>query len=80
MVPGARPLKRSAVLDLQFTANGTATFEGAEIGMPIEYDEVYTLGVGKGDPRLASAETGAKMVERLTEITARFVKHYAART
>ena len=80
MVPAARPLKRSAVLDIPFTANGTASFEGAEIGMPIEYDEVYTLGVGRGDPRLASAETGAAMVEKLTEITARFVLHYAART
>lgn len=47
--------------------------------MPNEYDEVYNQGVGKGDPRLSSAETGAALTEQLTEVCARFVKHYAER-
>jgi creatinine amidohydrolase len=47
--------------------------------MPHEYEEVYTSGVGQGDPRLCSAETGAALTEQLTEICARFIKHYADR-
>lgn len=79
MIPGANPLKRDKTLDLPFTALGTASFEGHEVGMPQEYDEVYHSGVSKGDPRLSSAATGAALTEQLTEICARFVAHFAGR-
>jgi creatinine amidohydrolase len=80
MIPAATPLKRDPVLDLPFTGLGTASFDGAEVGMPHEYDEVYTQGVAKGDPRLCRAETGAALAEKLTDICARFAAHFAART
>lgn len=79
LVPAGKPVKRDPTLDLPFTALGAASFEGAEVAMPNEYDEVYNQGVGKGDPRLSSAETGAALTEQLTEVCARFVKHYAER-
>jgi creatinine amidohydrolase len=77
MTPDAKPLKRDPVLDLPFFSLGSANFEGAEVGVPHEYDEVYSDGVGKGDPRLCSKETGAALTEQLTEICARFIKHYS---
>ena len=79
LVPAGKPVKRDPTLDLPFTALGAASFEGAEVAMPNEYDEVYNQGVGKGDPRLSSVETGAALTEQLTEVCARFVKHYAER-
>jgi creatinine amidohydrolase len=79
LIPAGQPLKRDPVLDLPFTGLGTASFEGAEVAMPNEYDEVYNLGVAKGDPTLCSAETGAALTEKLTEICARFVAHFAGR-
>jgi creatinine amidohydrolase len=79
LVPAATPLKHDPVLDLPFTGLGTASFEGAEVGMPNDYDEVYTLGVAKGDPRLSSAATGAVLAEKLTDIVARFAERFAAR-
>ncbi|MGO4170864.1 creatininase family protein [Bosea sp. TAF32] len=78
-VPAGKPLKRDPVLDLPFTGLGTASFEGAEVGVPHEYDEVYHDGVGKGDPKLCSPETGAKLAEKLSEIVSRFVAHFAAK-
>ena len=80
MIPAAANLKRSAQLDIPYTALGAASFEGAEVGLPIEYDEVYNLGVAKGDPNLSSAETGAKLVDELTGLVARFAAHFAAKT
>ncbi len=80
MIPAAAPLKRNDALGLAYTSLGTASFEGAEIGLPTEYDEVYTKGVGGGDPRLSSAETGAALVEKLVDVCARFAQHFAART
>ncbi len=79
LIPGGKPLKRDPILDLPFTGLGTASFEGAEVAMPNEYDEVYNLGVAKGDPKLCSAETGAALTEKLTEICARFIAHFASK-
>ena len=79
LMPDAQPLKSDPVLGLPFTGLGTASFEGAEVAMPNPYDEVYHQGVAKGDPRLASAATGAQLAEQLTGIVARFIQHFAAR-
>jgi creatinine amidohydrolase len=80
MIPAATPLKRDPVLDLPFTGLGTASFGGAEVGMPNEYDDVYTQGVAKGDPRLSKPETGAALAEKLADICARFARHFASST
>lgn len=80
MMPPRQPLQRSSALDLPYTALGLASFEGAEIGLPIEYDEVYHEGVGAGDPNQCSAETGAALAEQLSGLVARFAAHFAART
>jgi creatinine amidohydrolase len=79
LIPAAAPLKSDGVLGLPFTGLGTASFEGAEVALPNGYDEVYHNGVGGGDPNLSSAETGAALVHRLTEICARFAVHFASR-
>lgn len=80
MIPAAKPLKSDPQLGLPFKALGAANFEGAEINMPHEYDEVYHLGVGSGDPTLSSADTGAKLTERLVTLCARFAAHFASKT
>jgi creatinine amidohydrolase len=80
MIPPGLPTKHNAALDLPYISLGAASFEGAEIGLPTEYDEVYNKGVGKGDPNLSSAETGAALVEQLVGICARFAVHFAAKT
>ena len=56
---------------------GTATFEGVELVMPFEVEQIAPNGVFLGDPRLCSAETGAALVERLTEVGARLAIHVA---
>ena len=40
LMPAAKPLKRDPALDCPSPGLGTASFEGAEVGMPHEYDEV----------------------------------------
>ncbi|UFN47507.1 creatininase family protein [Roseomonas sp. OT10] len=79
LVPQAQPLKSDSVLGLRYTGLGAADFEGAEIGLPMEYDDTYHQGVAKGDPTLCSAETGVLLAEKLTDLGARFVAHYAAK-
>lgn len=79
LIPEQRPLKRDPVFDLPFTGLGTASFEGAEIAMPNGYEDSFTLGVGQGDATLSSAETGAALTEKLTDLCARFIRHFADR-
>lgn len=79
MIPAATALKSDPQLGLPFTGLGTASFEGAEVAMPHEYDDVYTLGVAKGDPRLCKPETGAALADELSDICARFAVHFASR-
>ena len=77
LVPAAAPLKDDSVLGLPYTGLGTASFEGAEVGLPMQYDDTYNQGVARGDPRLCSAETGAALVEKLTALCAGFIGHFA---
>jgi creatinine amidohydrolase len=80
LIPESTALKRDPLLDLPFTGLGTASFEGAEVGLPNDYDDVYTKGVGKGDPRLCSAANGKLLADKLADIVARFAAHFAAKT
>ncbi len=75
LLPGPEPLQH--LMGMPLPAFGVARFEGAEIGVPVEYHEIAPQGVRAGDARGCSAETGAALVEQLTELGARFVAHYA---
>ncbi len=79
LIPEGKPLKNDSVFGLPYAGLGTAMFEGAEVGLPMEYDDTYHDGVAKGDPKLCSAETGAVLVEKLTEIVAKFAAHFASK-
>jgi creatinine amidohydrolase len=71
--------EKPTYLDLPFMGWGALSFRGHEVTVPLEYDSVSPNGVGAGDPRLCRAETGKALVDKLTEIGAGFVKHFAGR-
>ncbi len=68
------------VLGMKVSGFGTARFEEAEIDVPVELADITPDAVFGADARGCSAETGAKLVEAVTELGARFVVHYASRT
>lgn len=76
MIP-PRP-ETSQVMGLPVANFGNVRFQGVEVGMPVELDRFAPNGVMNADPRLCSAEVGAKLVERLVAIGADFIAHYAA--
>lgn len=65
-------------MGLTVSGLGTVRFEGADMAVPLELDEMAPNGVWQGDPSLCSAATGAALVEKLTELGARFVAHVVA--
>jgi creatinine amidohydrolase len=71
------PLPVPEIKGMTVTGFGTASFEGAEIAVPLEVESFAPNGVWGADPRIASAETGAALVEKLTEIGAGLAKHVA---
>ncbi len=76
LVPGPTPAP--AVEGMIVSGFGTATFEGVELNVPFEVEQIAPNGVFSGDPRLSSPETGAQLVERLTVIGARLAIQVAA--
>jgi|ERR1700692_1163863 len=75
LIPG--PSKPLEVMGLPVTGLATLGFEGVNISVPLEVAELAPNGVAAGDPRLCSPETGAALAEKLIELGARFVRHYA---
>jgi creatinine amidohydrolase len=75
LIPG--PPSPRKIMGMPVSGVPTVKFEEAEIAVPVEFDELASDGVSSGDPRLCSPETGAALVERITELGARFVQHYA---
>jgi creatinine amidohydrolase len=67
----------ATALGLPFGGWGSLNFQGAEVTTPHEYDVVSPNGLGTGDPRLCSAESGKLIADRLTEIGAGFCHHFA---
>ncbi len=74
MVPA--PNTPPEVMGLKVSNFGSVAFEGVEVQVPVELDQIAPNGVF-ADATLSSAETGAQLVQRLTEVGARFVAHYA---
>jgi creatinine amidohydrolase len=74
LVPDPSPLRE--VRGMEAVSFGNVKFEGAEIQLPVEYDEIAPNAVRSGDPRMCSAETGAALVEKLTELGANFIAHW----
>lgn len=72
------PAPAPKVLDLDISGFGTVAFEGVNVHVPVELDEIAPHGVLGGDPRLASAETGKALTERLVKIGADFILHLDA--
>ncbi len=74
MVPAPNPPPK--VLGLDVSNFGSVLFEGVEVQVPVELDEIAPNGVF-ADATHVSAGIGAQLTARLVEAGARFVAHYA---
>ncbi len=75
LVPG--PSARCKVMGLDVTGFATIGFEGVDIQVPLELDEIAPNGVFGADSRLCSAETGERLTREIVRICARFIAHHA---
>jgi creatinine amidohydrolase len=71
------PIARQ-VMGLPVANFGAVKFQGVEVQIPVELDELAPNGVWHADPRLCSAASGEAIVARLVAIGAAFVAHHAA--
>jgi creatinine amidohydrolase len=76
----AAPAPRGRFLGLDISGPPTVRFDGVDIHLPLEIDAIAPNGVFSGDPRLCSADTGARIVDRLVAIGAGFIRHFVAAT
>jgi creatinine amidohydrolase len=71
------PTQPPAFRDMPISGFGTVQFHGVDIAVPLEIEHTAPTGVWQGDPTLCSPETGAVLVEQLTDIGARLAAHVA---
>lgn len=75
-----RPAPMGAEVNgLEVSSFSTVRFDGASIQVPIEALETTKTGAWNCDPTLSCVETGQKLVARLAEIGAGFVRDHVAR-
>jgi creatinine amidohydrolase len=74
------PTSRSEpqVLGLPVSGFATVGFDGIDVSVPIESNEIAPNGIFGGDPRLSSVETGTALVDRLVEIGSAFIEHFSS--
>ena len=71
-----RPATPSQAFGLPTDGVAAVSFEGLPVQMPLDVTEVNPDGMLGGDPTLADAAIGARVVEHITGFTARFVAHF----
>jgi creatinine amidohydrolase len=78
LIPAAAPAP--TLHGMTVSGFGTATFEGVELAVPFEVDQIAPNGVFLGDPGLSAATTGAALVDRLADVGAKLAAHVAGWT
>jgi creatinine amidohydrolase len=51
-------------------------FEGVDVNLAVDIDDICDTGIAGGDPTYSSAEIGEKIVESLVDFSARFVTYF----
>lgn len=72
------PATGGEALGLATTGASGVTFDGVQVNLPLDADEVNPDGMIGGDPDLSTPEIGRAIFDHLTAHCARFVTHFAA--
>lgn len=67
--PGGR------LLGLPTTGLGTVNFEGVDVSVAVNVVDHCANGIASGDPALASADKGERIVQHLVDLSSRLIEH-----
>ncbi|WP_239020335.1 creatininase family protein [Novacetimonas pomaceti] len=73
LVPG--PAAPPPFMGMPVNGFATVEFDDASINFPLEINEIAVRGVANADPRLCSAQTGEKLLDRLTALGVDLLAH-----
>ncbi len=71
------PATGGEALGLPMTGASGVAFEGVQVNLPLDADELNPDGMMGGDPCLSTPEIGRAIFDHLTDHCARFVTHFA---
>lgn len=78
-MPIQRVTKADPALGLDVVRLGVLDMNGANVALPSDYADIFHDGVGQGAPRLADAETGRALTDRLAGAVAELAQLVATR-
>ncbi len=67
---------KKPVLGLPPSGLNSVRFEGVDVHLAIDIDDICDTGIADGDPNNSSAEIGEKIVEYLVDFSAKFVTYF----
>jgi creatinine amidohydrolase len=67
---------KKSVLGLPPSGLNAVKFDGVDVNLAVDIDDISDTGIAGGDPNNSSAEIGEKIVETLVDFAARFVAHF----
>jgi creatinine amidohydrolase len=71
---------KKKVWGLPTSALNAVRFQNVDVNIPLDVDEITDSGIVNGNPRVASAEIGAKIVEYIVDFTTAFLQHFDRET
>ena len=71
---GSRVKKQ--VWGLATSALNAVKFQNVDVNIPLDVDEITDSGIVSGNPGVASAEIGARIVDYIVDFTVAFLKHF----
>ncbi len=67
---------RKTALGLPIASLNAVRFEGQDVNVPLDADQINETGIVGGDPGVASAERGERLVEAIVALSVGFVTHF----
>jgi creatinine amidohydrolase len=72
------PANGKRFLGFETAGFGAVRFRGIEIAMPLDVTDLTDNGIVSGNPAIASAESGRRIADHIVEVSAAFVREFAA--
>ena len=73
-------IEKKQVWGLPTSALNAVKFQSVDVNIPLDVDEITDSGIVSGNPRVATAEIGARIVDYIVDFSAGFLKHFDSAT
>ncbi len=75
-----RKEERKTVLGLPPSGLNAVEFQGVDVNLPLDIDDICDSGIAGGNPTLSSAEIGKRIVDHIVGLSVDFIEYFKKQT